>query len=36
MSIPYTDRKHASGKSNPVAKDGIELAPPAQALISLH
>ena len=36
MSIPYTDRKHASDKSNAVAKDGIELAPPAQALISLH
>ena len=36
MSIPYTDREHAPGKSNAVAKDGVELAPPAQALISLH
>ena len=36
MSIPYTDREHAPGKSNAVAKDGVELAPPTQALISLH
>ena len=36
MSIPYTDREHAAGKSDAVAKGGIKLAPPAQALISLH
>ena len=36
MSIPYTDREHAPGKSDAFSKDGIKLAPPTQALISLH